>query len=146
MDHLQVAIFVLNCAEVEALEQTDHELLLLSIINLKLLEHRVGRNESLVNLPVKVLDRHKVLCCILQELVLQEFEPDTQSFATRSLHILSLGVSNCSLHHVILLWVLVNKAALCSHHSIEDRFNVFNPLWHGAVSESCRFSCTPWSN
>ena len=77
MDHLQVAILVLNCAEVEALKQTDHELLLLRVIDLKLLKHGISCNESLVDLPVKVLDRHKVLCCILQELVLQEFEPDS---------------------------------------------------------------------
>lgn len=111
--------------------------MLFRIIDLKLLEHGISCNENLVDLSVKILNRHKVLSCILQELVLQEFEPDTQSFATRSLHILSLGVSNCSLHHVILLRELVNKAALCSHHSIEDRFDIFNPLWYGAVSKSC---------
>ena len=45
------------------------------------MEHALACFDRLINLPVYVLCTHKVLCHILQKLILEEFESDTERFA-----------------------------------------------------------------
>ena len=117
-DHLKVTKPVLNRAEVEAFEQAYHKLLLILLYDLKLAEHSLRRFDCLVNLALQVLNEHEILGRVLQELILEELEPDAQSFAAWWSNIVSHAVSHSSLHHVKLLRVFVRQAAVGPDHTV----------------------------
>ena len=80
-----------------------------------------------MDFSVKVLDRHEIFGDALEEVVIQEFESDSESLLARFLKVLS-AIADCSFHDFILLWVGWLQAAIGSHNSVQDAGNVFNSL------------------
>lgn len=73
----------LDRVEQEALEQAHHEQLFVSVSDIKLIEHAFFCLDCLVDMPLYVLGAHEVFRRILQELILEEFEANTEGFAPR---------------------------------------------------------------